>query len=49
MFGKQDPLIKFMYQNSEKTTTTKDDQGKNAEWNESFKLENVQKSAENDE
>lgn len=42
MVGKQDPYISFMYNGKKVRTDTKDDAGKNAEWNEKFCLTQVQ-------
>ena len=39
--GKQDPLIKFSYQGQEFKTTTKDEAGKHAVWNELFILKKL--------
>ena len=36
--GKQDPYISFMYNGKKVRTDTKDDAGKNADWNEKFCL-----------
>jgi Ca2+-dependent lipid-binding protein len=41
MFGKQDPYVKWEYAKEMIQTTTKDDAGKEAVWNESFKLQNI--------
>ena len=38
LIGKQDPYITFMYNGKNVRTDTKDDAGKNAEWNEKFCL-----------
>ena len=35
-FGKQDPYIKFKYENKEYQTDVKDDAGKQARWDETF-------------
>jgi Ca2+-dependent lipid-binding protein len=35
-FGKQDPYIKFKYEDKELKTDVKDDAGLAAEWNETF-------------
>lgn len=42
MVGKQDPYISFMYNGKKVRTDTKDDAGKNADWNEKFCLTQVQ-------
>lgn len=34
--GKQDPYIKFKYENKEYQTDVKDDAGKHAKWDETF-------------
>ena len=41
MIGKQDPYIKFMYQNQALQTDVKDDAGKSARWDETFELPNI--------
>jgi hypothetical protein len=38
-FGKQDPLMKWKHNGREYKTTTKDDAGKHAIWNETFELD----------
>jgi hypothetical protein len=38
-FGKQDPLMKWKHNGREFKTTTKDDAGKHAIWNETFELD----------
>ena len=40
-FGKQDPLIKFQHRGREFRTTTAEDAGKHAVWNEVFPLEDL--------
>lgn len=42
MVGKQDPYISFIYNGKKVRTDTKDDAGKNADWNEKFCLTQVQ-------
>jgi len=48
-FGKQDPYIKFKYNNVDLQTTVKDDAGKQAKWDETFMLPNVYTKAKNNE
>ena len=43
IFGKQDPFMKVFHDGREFRTTTKDDAGKHAIWNESFTLEDIEK------
>jgi len=47
MFGKQDPYIKFKYNNLELQTTVKDEAGKKAKWDETFMLPNVYTNVKN--
>ena len=45
MLGSQDPFIKFKYFNDWFQTTIKEEAGRNAEWNESFILEDFRSAA----
>ena len=40
-FGKQDPYIKFKYENKAYQTDVKDDAGKQARWDETFQFPNI--------
>ena len=46
LIGKQDPYVAFMYKGKKVRTDTKDDAGKNAEWNEKFCLTQVQQQVQ---
>jgi Ca2+-dependent lipid-binding protein len=45
MIGKQDPYIKFKYDNKYGQTEVKDAAGKHAVWNEKFCLSNIEAQA----
>lgn len=47
--GQQDPYIQWLYGKDIMKTSVKDDAGKKAEWNETFKLENVREQILNGE
>lgn len=46
-FGKQDPYIRFKYNNIDLATEVQDDAGKKAKWNETFQLPNISTSVQN--
>ena len=48
-FGQQDPYIQWQYGKTIMKTSVKDDAGKKAEWNETFKLENIREQILNGE
>ena len=47
MFGKQDPYIKFKYNEKDLQTEVKDGAGKKAKWDETFMLPNILANVKN--